>query len=107
MKNLDYQFALRMAILLGIGNLFGMRLTPTSGYRSLTKQKELYELGYPTAKTSWHTEGKGMDISATEEELAFLGMLAPLLGLRWGGDFRRRDPVHFDLPLGTPPQKAY
>lgn len=107
MQKLDQGFALRMAILLGIANLFGLRLTPTSGYRDLQKQRELHEMGYPTAKKSWHTVGKAMDIHGTEAELAFLGGLAPYLGLRWGGNFAQRDSVHFDYPVGKEPQNAY
>lgn len=72
----------------------------TSTVRSFQKQASLfaaYRSGrskYPAAPPghSAHERGLAFDVAAPLDGLQQAGALAPLWGLRWGGD---RDPVHF------------
>ena len=48
------------------------------------------------ALESAHVRGEAFDLRDTGG-LRTLGALAPHAGLRWGGKFADRDPVHFDL----------
>lgn len=74
-----------------------------SGYRSPQSQAELN----PLAPDSLHTTCPAMAVdlrvagspaSTTPFEFwAWLGTKWKMMGGRWGGDFSRRDPNHFDL----------
>lgn len=74
----------------------------TSGRRTVAKQNSLIAAGLTEATASHHLTGRAVDI-------AFLGVADPplewyaaggavwkLMGGRWGGDFTKPDPLHFD-----------
>lgn len=76
-----------------------------SGKRDAEYQKELRArwdrgdragLVVRPALDSHHTRGEAFDLRRVAG-LATLGWLAPHAGLRWGGNFKEPDPVHFDL----------
>lgn len=83
----------------------------TSGFRSPARQLELinkWDAGNRTglvtrpAVRSWHMQRLAVDVS-TEPRPTFEVFRQVMLmfdGVRWGGNFRRSDPVHFDLPRG-------
>jgi LAS superfamily LD-carboxypeptidase LdcB len=77
----------------------------TSTLRSYAEQDRLYrewragKRKYPVAPPghSRHETGTAFDIGSSARGLAVAGAIAPYLGLRWGGTFTKRDPVHFEL----------
>ena len=82
----------------------------TSGYRSPKRQLELinrWEAGKRSglvskpALKSWHMQGLAIDVSTDSESFPFFREIMLYYGNRWGGNFRRYDPVHFDRPIGT------
>jgi len=87
----------------------------TSGYRPLWKQRELYRrwtAGDPgvivrPARTSWHTEGRAIDVDRRHQNFDLFVAVWEALGGRWGGRFSKPDPVHFDVPGSSPPRPAY
>lgn len=84
---------------------FGYSAWITSGYRDSRKQATLYDRWihgkskYPAAPPghSAHERGLAVDLGSTEEGLQVAGLLAPYVGLTWGGRFSTPDPVHFEL----------
>lgn len=79
-----------------------------SGRRSAARQRELQRqwdrgnragLKVRPASSSAHTRGEAFDVEETSA-LATMAQLAPYSGLRWGGNFREYDPVHFDMGAG-------
>jgi len=81
----------------------------TSGYRSPVRQRELqqrWDSGDRTglvarpATRSWHMQGLAVDVSTRSESFGQFRDIMLYYGLRWGGNFRNYDPVHFDLPTG-------
>lgn len=87
------------------GAQFGVRFRVTSGYRSIGRQRELYNLwkaGSPLQRlpvavpgTSTHNYGLALDIvpvpPTTEAQLVDL---ATAIGFLWAG---KSDPVHFQV----------
>ena len=76
-----------------------------SGARSEAAQRELRRrwdagdragLVVRPALYSNHTRREAFDLAIGPGQRAF-AQWAPLLGLRWGGNFSTPDPVHFDL----------
>ncbi len=102
----------RMNRLLRDLQLFGAQLgfdvSLESGERTCDDQKRIYrDLGKPLVNCSYHLSGDAIDIRVIRQPLSqvaidvpgFLsraGGLAKNSGFRWGGDFRDRDPFHFD-----------
>lgn len=86
----------------------GIRVRVTSAKRSTAQQERLYAARgsnpYPVARpgTSKHELGLAVDlvpVGAQNSSLfAAMGEEGERAGLRWGGRFARRDPVHFELP---------
>lgn len=81
---------------------YGVHGTITSGIRSTAQQAALYanraNNPYPVARpgTSLHEQGRAVDVSASPEVLRYLAGIWKGWGGRWGGDFQRPDPVHFE-----------
>lgn len=77
------------------------QLIMTSGYRSPTKQLELWNNRhrnpYPVAPpgTSYHEYGRAFDVVGPPDVLAAAGRVWEAWGGTWGGRFRRDDPIHF------------
>ena len=82
-----------------------------SGYRDPARQRRLQNLwdsGNRTglvarpADRSWHMQGLAIDVSRRDREAftAFRNSMEQFQGIRWGGNFRTPDPVHFDMPIG-------
>lgn len=91
----------------------GRWINPTSGFRSLEKQRDLYErwlngetgISRP-ARQSWHTIGRAFDISKHNAEFhTFRAYISQVPGIRDGSTFD--DPGHFDLPGAYPPPSAF
>lgn len=94
-----------LALLRRYGQRFGIRFRVTSGFRSIGRQRELYNLwkaGSPLQRlpvappgTSTHNYGLALDIvpvaPTTEAQLV---ELATAIGFLWGG---KSDPVHFQV----------
>lgn len=82
----------------------GYRITLTSVKRSREAQARLYKRylqglsRFPAAPpgTSKHEVGRAFDVSASPEVLKLMGAAWKWLGGRWGGDFRKSDPIHFE-----------
>jgi len=84
----------------------GMPLVFTSGYRTRSQQAALYHdwlsgrSKYPAAPPGFskHERGLAFDLAGSPPALEIAGRLARGAGFRWGGDFHRADPVHFESP---------
>ena len=77
----------------------------TSGFRSQAKQDELRrrwaagEPGiYKPARVSKHSSRRAIDVSTRDPNFSLYKDFMKMLGVKWGGDFSRPDPVHFELP---------
>lgn len=111
---LDTTLAYKIVILLIWAYYAGMPVRIVSGWRDPARQKALRErwdagdragLATRPAIVSKHShtdisgnpDALAVDISAgSDQNLQTLGFWAKkYLGMRWGGDFRRYDPVHF------------
>jgi len=107
---LNAEFAIRLSVFMLYMVLMGNMPTVNSGFRSPKKQAELrrrWDAGDRTgivarpAKRSKHSntgflgepDATGVDISFDAQDLA--GQYAHFFGLKWGGKFKRPDPVHF------------
>lgn len=87
----------------------GIAVRVTSGLRSIEKQRALYadraSNPNPVAKpgTSKHEQGQAIDVGPVGKTSAAIwqaiGEEGKRTGLRWGGDFVKRDPVHFELTV--------
>lgn len=94
------------ALVAGWGEFYGYQAPAiVSGRRSEARQRELRAawdrgdragLVARPALYSNHTRGEAFDL-ARGPGLDFFIHAAPYVGLRWGGNFREADPVHFDL----------
>lgn len=88
----------------------------TSGYRSFKEQEKLYNnhlqgishLPAVAPGHSWHNFGLAFDVNAKDirgniinssntEIFQKIGEAGRRIGLKWGGDFKKKDPVHFHL----------
>jgi hypothetical protein len=91
----------------------------TSLVRSREKQQRLYDAWLARGKTglpaappgkSKHEQGLAFDVAipggGSPEEWQRLGRLGKSMGLRWGGDFSRADPVHFEIPTEAKAEHA-
>ena len=89
----------------------GIDLKVTSLVRSREEQQRLYDAWLARGKTglpaappgkSKHEQGIAFDVAiaggGSPEQWQRLGRLGKSMGLRWGGDFSRSDPVHFEIP---------
>ena len=85
----------------------------TSGYRDPEKQLQLLSrwdagdrsgLVTKPSRRSWHMQGLALDVSTLSEDFYYFRDAMVYWGCRWGGWFKKSDPVHFDLPI--PPQKS-
>ncbi|MDE0555749.1 MAG: D-alanyl-D-alanine carboxypeptidase family protein [Candidatus Poribacteria bacterium] len=83
----------------------------TSGYRSPVRQSQLQArwdagdrrgLVARPADASWHMQGLAVDVSTRSPYFEWFRYGMQYLGNRWGGEFRKYDPVHFDRPIGEP-----
>ena len=83
----------------------------TSGYRTPQRQRELLNnwiagnrrgLVARPAERSWHMQGRAVDVSRLErtESFRIFRDAMVLMGVEWGGNFRKPDPVHFQVPKG-------
>lgn len=56
---------------------------------------------YPAASHSLHERGLALDLGGVSSaQLRALGEVWEYWGGRWGGRFRKRDPIHFDPGFG-------
>lgn len=101
-----------LSIMLAAAEAFQIPYTIHSGFRDIDRQRELYQeweagqIANKPAQRSWHTEGRALDVSFGQYQAIF-GQIAGMLGIRWGGNFNRADPNHFDVPGPNPPQNAW
>jgi hypothetical protein len=83
----------------------GISMRITSGCRSAAAQQYLWDHRAsnpnPVARpgTSKHEQCLAADIVSSNQNA--LGEVGEQAGLRWGGRFTTRDPVHFELPSGA------
>ncbi len=89
----------------------GYKLKITSGYRSQEEQNRLYAQGRtaPGAIVTWTKKSKhttrnafdcafiGKDPYPKNFDWTKIGILGEKLGLKWGGRFKQKDLVHFEL----------
>lgn len=79
----------------------GIRYRITSTYRSVAKQKRLYQLflagrsRYPVAPPGRSKHNFGLAADLVTDDLPTMVQLARWAGLHWAGE---RDPVHFEMP---------
>lgn len=83
----------------------GVRWTVTSAYRSSAAQAALYRKLAPRGMAvappgrSKHERGRAIDIVFYPADFApVAGEAWEALGGRWGGRFKKYDPVHFEDP---------
>lgn len=104
-KGLTEETAFAAATLLWWGDHYGLPLPEiVSGRRSRSQQERLWarfqrgEHPGPVARpgTSLHERGEAVDLGFTEWRWVY-GAWAPLVGMKWGGEFSRPDPAHFQL----------
>lgn len=83
----------------------GVRWTITSAYRSPSQQAALYRklapkgLAVAPPGRSKHERGRAVDIVFHPADFAEVaGEIWEALGGRWGGRFKKYDPVHFEDP---------
>jgi lambda family phage tail tape measure protein len=97
----------------------GIDLKVTSLVRSREQQQRLYDAWLARAKTglpaappgnSKHEQGLAFDVAiqggGSPEQWQRLGRIGKSMGLRWGGDFARSDPVHFEIPTEAAATRA-
>lgn len=94
----------------------GFRFRVTSGYRTQAEQDRLFAAGVTPTRNSYHTEGVAVDLAVLDASAsvayweqhryvvlnAFMVKAAAELGLgehdlTWGGNWRSRDAVHWQL----------
>lgn len=93
----------------------GLNVIPFEGYRSMAKQKRLYESGRGVTRApagySYHNYGLAVDLVFVNEagkpswdnqhDWQKLGQIGKKLGLQWGGDFKNlKDMTHFEYHPG-------
>ena len=100
--SVNAEMAYKGAILFLLLHLYGYKPQITSGYRSIEKQKELYDRWLAGDKTihtpalpgtSPHQKKIALDIWCTDPKSA--AWIAHQIGLKTGFEFN--DPVHFQL----------
>lgn len=83
----------------------------TSGYRSPIRQQLLLDrwnsgdrsgLVAKPSNRSWHMQGLAIDVDTGGIGFVVFRDVMLYYGARWGGNFRNRDSVHFDYPIGRP-----
>lgn len=109
MNGLARAFAPFAAALLEQARRINPRAYVSSGRRSSRVQAGLYRdylagrSRFPAAPPgrSKHERGLAVDIGGvTSRQLSQLGRLWRRWGGRWGGTFKKRDPIHFETPGG-------
>jgi hypothetical protein len=95
----------------------GISFKVTQGYRSQAEQDILYAKGrtIPGKQVTWkkiseHTSKNAFDIAITQgkavswdpKDYKRIGELGKSVGLTWGGDWEKRDLVHFQLSAASP-----
>lgn len=102
-KGLTEDFAYDVATLLWWGDHYGLPPPPiVSGRRSRASQERLWAAFLrgdhpgPVARpgTSLHERGEAVDLGRTGFRWIY-GAWAHLVGIKWGGDFSKPDPPHF------------
>ncbi|MYI69748.1 MAG: DUF882 domain-containing protein [Boseongicola sp. SB0673_bin_14] len=107
----DSRLSYLVGLLQGLFVTYGLDpVTITSGYRSPERQYQLQNrwdagdrrgLVARPASSSWHMQGLAVDVSTRSINFDLFRENMELFdGVRWGGRFRKPDPVHFDLPIG-------
>jgi len=96
----------------------GIDFKVTEGYRSQARQDLLYSQGRTApgkkvtfTKRSKHTSRNAFDIAVMKEgkitwepkDYFRIGQLGEAVGLTWGGQWKTRDLVHFEIPDTTKP----
>ncbi|MDG4603750.1 MAG: phage tail tape measure C-terminal domain-containing protein [Defluviicoccus sp.] len=97
----------------------GIDVKVTSLIRSRDEQQRLYDAWLARGKTglpvappgkSKHEQGLAFDVAVqgggSQQQWQRLGELGKSLGMRWGGDFSRADPVHFEIPTEAQAEHA-
>jgi D-alanyl-D-alanine dipeptidase len=86
----------------------GVQLRVVSGLRSTAQQAVLYAnrasnpLPVAAPGTSKHEQGLAVDLAFTgRTSWAEIGAMGESLGLKWGGRFTKKDPVHFELSTSS------
>ncbi len=82
----------------------GLRVRLTSGFRTGAEQRRIFARLGPRGLAahpgrSFHEVGLAIDfvtLPRTRDRMRAAGELGESLGLRWGGRFRKPDPVHLD-----------
>lgn len=105
MQSLDYRAVPWATAILQLAQKINPRAYVTSAKRSRADQQRLYlaaQAGrsrFPAAApgTSKHETGRAFDLGGlTASQLRYLGRVWTSWGGRWGGSFRKRDPIHFE-----------
>ena len=111
-SKLNPELALRILIgmlVAAIEEPNGEVATITSAYRDPARQRALIAkwdagdregLVVRPSETSWHLQGRAIDISTNYANFAQLRDILENLGLEWGGRWKRPDPVHFQWTYG-------
>jgi peptidoglycan LD-endopeptidase CwlK len=107
--HLDPEFKRRLAALEALLPTYKLNMRVTAAYRSREEQAELYNNRKPGAVVappgkSKHEVGKAADFCFRGKDpwtgnWAMFGHCARQVGLKWGGDWKRRtDRPHVELP---------
>jgi peptidoglycan L-alanyl-D-glutamate endopeptidase CwlK len=104
--SLNYELQPYATGMLQIAMQLSRRAYLASAKRSRSSQAQLYRnyragrSRFPAAApgTSKHERGLAFDLGGlSARQLAHLGRVWRSWGGRWGGSFRRRDPIHFEV----------
>lgn len=107
LAGLNPELARRVRLMEVYAGQRGISMRITSGCRSAAAQQRLWDNRAsnpnPVARpgTSKHEQCLAADIVATRGSQNALGEVGEAAGLRWGGRFTTRDPVHFELASGA------
>lgn len=109
LDQLDPQVRQRLMIALDELRRRGINYNVTSGYRSSEKQAELWRdratNPFPVAPpgTSKHERGLAFDMTlADESQRPAANTVMEKHGFRWGGTFKRPDPIHYEMGGAAP-----
>ena len=107
---LDSDFSPEVQSWLGMNAAMGIATTVTSAFRSTSQQGSLGAGAITPAPvgSSLHEAGFAVDISwrsLSNSQQANVVANAAAVGIKWGGNFRSSDPVHFYSDTGNRAQR--
>jgi len=103
-------FALKLSLFLLYNSIFNNAWTITSGFRDPRKQAEMqkaWDAGNRTglvvrpatnskhSKTAFLNSPNAMAIDIRFQDQEYAGKISRFFGIKWGGNFRNKDLVHF------------